>query len=65
MDAARAWFNEQPVSHSELSSAALGVRFGNPRHYNIALEAARPMSDVALDSGNRRPRFMLSFSYRL
>ncbi|MCY1278132.1 POTRA domain, ShlB-type [compost metagenome] len=65
VDAARAWFNEQPVSHSELSSAALGVRFGNPRHYNIALEAARPMSDVALDSGNRRPRFMLSFSYRL
>ncbi|MCY1440055.1 hemolysin secretion/activation protein ShlB/FhaC/HecB [compost metagenome] len=64
-DAARTWFNRQAVQHSELSSAALGVRFGNPRYYNIALEAAKPMSDPALDSGNRRPRFLLSFSYQL
>jgi len=48
-----------------LSSAALGLRFGDARYYNISLEAAKPMSDIALDSFNRRPRYTLSFSYQL
>lgn len=65
VDAARAWFNEQPVRHSELSSAALGIRFGDARYYNISLEAAKPMADKALDSNNRNPRLTVSFSYQL
>jgi hemolysin activation/secretion protein len=48
-----------------MSSAALGVRFGDARYYNIALEVAKPMSDIALDSLNRSPRLTLSFSYQL
>ncbi|MDN7140176.1 ShlB/FhaC/HecB family hemolysin secretion/activation protein [Pseudomonas sp. JQ170] len=65
LDAARSWFNELEVRDSTLSSAALGVRFGDARYYNISLEAAKPMSDIALDSFNRRPRYTLSFSYQL
>lgn len=65
VDAARTWFKELAVRDSRLSSAALGLRFGDARYYNISLEAAKPMSDIALDSLNRRPRYTLSFSYQL
>ncbi|MFJ4375527.1 ShlB/FhaC/HecB family hemolysin secretion/activation protein [Pseudomonas japonica] len=65
LDAARTWFNELEIRDSKLSSAALGLRFGDARYYNISLELAKPMSDIALDSFNRRPRFTVSFSYQL
>ena len=48
-----------------MSSASVGMRFGDRRYYNIALEVAKPMSDIALDSFNRSPRYTLSFSYQL
>lgn len=65
VDRAKAWYNELPLKGSDMSSAALGLRFGDKRYYNIALEVAKPMSDIALDSFNRRPRYTLSFSYQL
>ncbi|AZF30155.1 putative activation/secretion signal peptide protein [Pseudomonas sp. R4-35-07] len=65
LDRAKAWFNELPVKASDMSSAAVGLRFGDNKYYNIALEAAKPMSDIAMDSFNRRPRYTLSFSYQL
>lgn len=65
LDAARAWFNELDVRKARMSSAALGLRFGDAHYYNIAVEVAKPMSDIALDSFNRRPRLNLSFSYQL
>lgn len=65
LDAARTWFNELEVQDSRMSSLATGLRFGDARYYNISLEVAKPMSDIALDSFNRRPRFTVSFSYQL
>ncbi|KAF0862721.1 ShlB/FhaC/HecB family hemolysin secretion/activation protein [Pseudomonas sp. LD120] len=65
LDRSKTWFNQLPVKGSNLSSAAVGLRFGDTKHYNIALEAAKPMSDNALDTYNRRPRYSLSFSYQL
>ncbi|MDE3737428.1 POTRA domain-containing protein [Pseudomonas resinovorans] len=65
VDTARAWFNEQPLVRSHLSSLATGLRLGDARYYNVALEVAKPMSDEALDSRNRSPRVTLSFSYQL
>ncbi|MBJ2220536.1 ShlB/FhaC/HecB family hemolysin secretion/activation protein [Pseudomonas sp. MF7453] len=65
LDRAKTWFNDLPVKSNDMSSAAVGLRFGDNKYYNIALEAAKPMSDVALDSFNRRPRYTLSFSYQL
>ena len=64
-DRAKTWFNDQPIKGNNLSSAAVGLRFGDAKYYNIALEAAKPMSDEALDSLNRQPRYTLSFSYQL
>ncbi|MCK6187347.1 POTRA domain-containing protein [Pseudomonas sp. EYE_354] len=65
LDRAKTWFNDLPVKGNNLSSAAVGLRFGDNKYYNIALEAAKPMSDEALDSLNRKPRYSLSFSYQL
>jgi hemolysin activation/secretion protein len=65
LDRSRTWFNELPVKDNDLSSAAVGLRFGDAKYYNISLEAAKPMSDEALDTYNRRPRYTLSFSYQL
>ncbi|WP_213942309.1 POTRA domain-containing protein [Pseudomonas sp. dw_612] len=65
LDRSKTWFNQLPVQGNNLSSAALGLRFGDAKYYNIALEAAKPMSDEALDTFNRRPRYSISFSYQL
>jgi hemolysin activation/secretion protein len=65
LDRSKTWFNQLPVQGNNLSSAAVGLRFGDAKYYNIALEAAKPMSDEALDTFNRRPRYSVSFSYQL
>jgi len=65
LDRAKTWFNELPVQGNNMSSAAAGLRFGDNKYYNISLEVAKPMSDIALDTLNRRPRYTLSFSYQL
>lgn len=64
LDAARAWYNAAGAS-SELSSLALGVRFGDRRFYNLSLEAARPLGARAIDSQDREPRLGFSLSYQL
>lgn len=64
VDTARSWFNGNGPS-SELASAALGVRFGDRRFYNLSLEAARPLADKAIDSRDRSPRYGVSLSYNL
>jgi len=65
LDRSKTWFNELAVKGNNLSSAALGLRFGDAKYYNIALEAAKPMSEKALDTFNRKPRYSISFSYQL
>lgn len=65
LDRSKTWFNELAIQGNSMSSAALGLRFGDAKYYNIALEAAKPMSDEALDTLNRRPRYSISFSYQL
>lgn len=65
LDRSRSWFNELPVKANNLSSAAVGLRFGDAKYYNISLEAAKAMSDEALDTFNRRTRYSISFSYQL
>ncbi len=64
VDTARAWTNEGS-GRARMSSAALGLRFSDQRFYRIGLEAARPLSDRAVDTGERSMRYTLSFSYWL
>jgi len=65
LDAAQAWYNGGPFEDARMRSVALGVRLGEGRHGNVALEVAKPLADVALDSMSRSPRWTVSFSYRL
>ena len=65
LDRSRSWFNQLPVQANNLSSTAVGLRFGDAKYYNIALEVAKAMSDEALDTFNRKPRYSISFSYQL
>lgn len=50
---------------ARLASAALGVRIGDRRFYNLAVELAKPLADVAQDSLDRSPRIMVNLSVSL
>ena len=65
VDTAQAWHNRGPVQDAHLASAALGVRFGDERLFNVALELAKPLADVALDSLDRGPRLTLSIGVEM
>ncbi|MGE8051271.1 ShlB/FhaC/HecB family hemolysin secretion/activation protein [Pseudomonas monteilii] len=65
VDAAQAWHNRGSVEDAHLASAALGVRLGDGRLFNVALEMAKPLADVALDSLDRSPRLTLSVGLQL
>lgn len=65
LDAARAWSNGRDLERAQLASAALGLRIGDGRFYNLALELAKPLADVAQDSLDRSPRIMVSLSVSL
>jgi len=65
VDMAQARHNRGPVDDAHLASAALGVRLGDGRYFNVALEVAKPMADVALDSLDRAPRFTLSVGFQM
>ena len=65
VDVAQAWHNRGPVDDAHLASAALGVRLGDGRYLNVALEVAKPLADVALDSLDRGPRLILSLGFQM
>ncbi|QHG67205.1 ShlB/FhaC/HecB family hemolysin secretion/activation protein [Pseudomonas putida] len=65
LDAAQAWYNGGPFEDARMRSAALGVRLGDGRYGNVALEVAKPLADVALDSMGRETRLVINFSFRL
>ncbi|MFJ4386538.1 ShlB/FhaC/HecB family hemolysin secretion/activation protein [Pseudomonas sp. NPDC089408] len=65
VDTAQAWHNRGPVQDAHLASAALGVRVADERWFNVALELAKPLADVALDSLDRGPRLTLSFGLQM
>ncbi|MBO9550961.1 POTRA domain-containing protein [Pseudomonas sp.] len=65
LDAAQAWYNGGPFEDTRMRSAALGVRLGDGQYGNVALEVAKPLADVALDSMSREARLVINFSFRL
>jgi len=65
LDAAQAWYNGGPFEDAHMSSVALGLRLGDGRFGSVAVEVAKPLADVALDSLNRGARLMLTISYQL
>lgn len=65
LDRAQTHYNHLGLPRQNMASAAFGLRFGDARYYNIAVEAAKPLADKTIDSHNRSWRFNLSFSYQL
>lgn len=65
VDTAQAWHNRGPVQDAHLASAALGVRVADERWFIVALELAKPLADVALDSLDRGPRLTLSIGLEM
>lgn len=65
VDMAQAWHNRGAVEDAHLASAALGARLGDGRYFNVALEVAKPLADVALDSLDRGPRLTLSLAFQM
>ncbi|MFV3292624.1 ShlB/FhaC/HecB family hemolysin secretion/activation protein [Pseudomonas sp. NY11955] len=65
VDTAQAWHNRRPVEDAHLASVALGVRLGDGRLFNVALEVAKPLADVALDSLDRGPRLTVTVGVQL
>ncbi|MEB3901461.1 POTRA domain-containing protein [Pseudomonas juntendi] len=64
-DAARTWTNGLDVQDARMASMAMGVRLGDGRGASLALEFAKPLADVALDSRERKARFTVSLDYAL
>lgn len=63
VDAAHTGFNQQGLPKQNLSSYAIGVMFGDNRHYTLSVEAARPIGDTPLDSTSRDWRYNATFTY--
>lgn len=64
MDTARSWYNLSGTS-SDLSSAAVGVRLADQKFYNLGVELARPLGDVAIDNKDRSMRYGVTLGYSL
>ncbi|MBK5003129.1 ShlB/FhaC/HecB family hemolysin secretion/activation protein [Pseudomonas sp. S31] len=65
LDTARAWFNRGGIEQARLGSVAMGLRLGNGEACSLALEVAKPLADIALDSLGRQPRLSLSIRLQL
>lgn len=63
VDAAHTGFNQSGTRKQDLSSYALGVMFGDNRHYTISVEGARPIGDLPTNSSSRDWRLNASFTY--
>ncbi|WP_420821554.1 ShlB/FhaC/HecB family hemolysin secretion/activation protein [Rahnella contaminans] len=63
IDGAHTEFNQAGLPKQNLSSYAIGVMFGDNRHYTLSVEAARAIGDVPLDSHSRDWRYNATFTY--
>ena len=63
VDAAHTEFNQQGLPKQNLSSYAIGVMFGDNRHYTLSVEVARPIGDLPVDSNSRDWRYNATFTY--
>ncbi|NYT38804.1 ShlB/FhaC/HecB family hemolysin secretion/activation protein [Allopusillimonas soli] len=64
-DHARAWYNDDNLKSyngRKLSSAALGVRLTDDKHYVFDFNVAKPMGDLPLNSDDRSLRFNANYS---
>ena len=62
-DTARVYLHAGPTYPSHLASVALGVRFGDLKHYSLDLAVGKAVADAPIESASRSPRVNANFSY--
>ncbi|MGP2467963.1 ShlB/FhaC/HecB family hemolysin secretion/activation protein [Yersinia sp. 2540 StPb PI] len=63
LDTAHTWYNSAIFPAKKLASYAVGVTFGDNKHYSLSLEGARPIGDLPSDSTRRDWRFNATLTY--
>ncbi|EPP1149242.1 ShlB/FhaC/HecB family hemolysin secretion/activation protein [Yersinia enterocolitica] len=63
LDTAHTWYNSPIFRAQKLASYAVGVTFGDNKHYSLSLEGARPIGDLPSDSTRRDWRFNATLTY--
>ncbi|MGK4443918.1 ShlB/FhaC/HecB family hemolysin secretion/activation protein [Yersinia enterocolitica] len=63
LDTAHTWYNSPIFPAKKLASYAVGVTFGDNKHYSLSLEGARPIGDLPSDSSRRDWRFNATLTY--
>ena len=69
IDWARSWYNDSNLrayNDRKLSSAALGLRIGNPKYFIFDINVAKPIGDLPLNTTKRKYRVNANvlFSYQ-
>jgi hemolysin activation/secretion protein len=64
-DMARVYLHAGTPLPSRLSSASLGFRISDAKHYSLDLSVAKALGDAPIESSSRSPRVNATFSYQL
>jgi hemolysin activation/secretion protein len=65
LDMARVYLHAGTPSPSRLSSASIGFRISDGKHYSLDLSVAKALADAPVESPSRSPRVNATFSYQL
>jgi hemolysin activation/secretion protein len=64
-DVARVYLHAGTPEPQRLSSASIGFRISDAKHYNLDLSVAKALADAPIESPSRSPRFNATLSYQL
>lgn len=64
-DIARVYLHAGMPQPRRLSSASIGFRISDAKHYNLDLSVAKALADAPIESPSRSPRFNATLSYQL
>jgi hemolysin activation/secretion protein len=62
---ARVYLHAGTPSPSRLSSASIGFRISDGKHYSLDISVAKALADAPVESPSRSPRVNATFSYQL
>jgi len=64
-DVARVYLHAGMPEPARLSSASIGFRISDAKHYNLDLSIAKALADAPIESPSRSPRINATLSYQL
>lgn len=63
-DFAQASLNQAALTHDQISSLGVGLRFSDNAHYNLDFAIARPVGQKPVERDSRSPRWSVSYAYQ-